>query len=63
MNILAKLFINKKIKLNERGEIVKKEGEKNNKGMIALIICIILTVAIVVGCVFFPDEIFGIFLK
>ncbi len=40
-----------------------KEKEKNNKGIIALIICLVLTIAIIVGCIFFPEEIFGIFIK
>lgn len=38
--------------------------EKNkNIGLISLIICGVITVAIIIGCVFFPEEIFGIFIK
>ena len=38
--------------------------EKNpHIGLITLIICGLLTVALIVGCVFFPDEIFGLFTK
>lgn len=42
----------------------KVEVEKSsNTGLILLIICGLLAVALIVGCVFFPDEIFGIFMK
>ena len=41
----------------------KNEGENSNKGLIALIICGVLSLAIIIGCVFFSEEIFGIFLK
>lgn len=37
--------------------------KKSNGGLIALLICGLLAVALIIGCVFFPDEIFGIFLK
>jgi len=38
--------------------------EKNSKaGLITLIICGILTIVIVIACVFFPEEVFGIFNK
>ena len=39
---------------------MKKE---NNKGLIILAICGLLALALIIGCVFFSDEIFGIFLK
>lgn len=39
---------------------MKKE---NNKGLIILTICGVLAAALIIGCVFFSDEIFGIFLK
>ena len=36
--------------------------EKDSKlGLIILIVCGILTIAIVVACVFFPEEVFGLF--
>ena len=38
----------------------KKEKE-SNKGLITLIICGLLAVALMVGCVFFPDQLFGFF--
>lgn len=42
----------------------EKETKKNsNAGLITLVICGLVTVAIIVACVFFPDEVFGIFLK
>jgi hypothetical protein len=37
--------------------------EKNNKGILVLVICGIIAMALIIGCVFFSDEIFGIFLK
>ena len=40
-----------------------KEEKNSNKGLIALIICGILAVALIVVCVFFPDEFFGLFIK
>lgn len=51
--------------MNERGETMSKKNknESPNKGLTALIICGILSLAIIIGCVFFPEEIFGIFLK
>ena len=39
----------------------KASKENNNTGVITLVICSIITIAIIVACVFFPDEIFGIF--
>lgn len=41
----------------------KASKENNNTGVITLVICSIITLAIIVACVFFPDEIFGIFTK
>ena len=40
-----------------------KEKNNSNKGLIALIICGILATALIVACVFFPDELFGLFIK
>ncbi len=42
---------------------MKEQTKESKKGIIALVVCGILTIAIIVACVFFPDEIFGIFLK
>jgi len=39
---------------------MKKENN-NTKGLVALIICGVLTIAIIVACVFFPEEFFGLF--
>lgn len=35
----------------------------NNKGLFLLIFCGLLTIAIIVVCVFFPEEFFGLFTK
>jgi len=44
--------------------MAKEAKEKNkNTGLIALIVCGTITIAIIIACVFFPEEIFGIFLK
>ena len=41
-----------------------KNKEKNsNAGLITLMVCGVVAVALIVGCVFFPDVIFGIFTK
>ena len=41
---------------------MKKNTEKsNNKGALTLIICGLLAVALIVACVFFPDQFFGLF--
>ena len=37
--------------------------EKDNKGIRILIICGVIAMLIIIGCIFFSDEIFGIFLK
>jgi len=38
-------------------------NKKNNSntGIIILIICAVITIALIVGCVFFPEQLFGIF--
>ena len=33
----------------------------SNKGLITLIICGLLAVALMVGCIFFPEQLFGLF--
>lgn len=42
---------------------MKKENKNSNVGLIALFACGILTIALIVACVFFPDELFGLFTK
>ena len=46
----------------KRGEIVKKNKE-SNKGLVALIVCGVLSIALAVACIFFPEEFFGLFIK
>lgn len=43
--------------------MTKKKESNSNAGLITLIVCGILAIALIVGCVFFPDVIFGLFLK
>lgn len=35
--------------------------QKSNKGIITLIVCGLIAVALMVGCIFFPDQLFGFF--
>ena len=37
--------------------------ESNNKGLKTLIICGIITIVIIIICVFFPEQFFGLFTK
>ena len=46
----------KEVNILEKG--TKKEG---NRGLVTLIICGFLAIAIMVGCIFFPEELFGLF--
>ena len=39
------------------------EKNNDNKGLTALIICGVIAIALIVVCVFFPDEFFGLFIK
>ncbi len=39
-----------------------KKEKNQNTGLIILLICGLIAVAVIVGCVFFPDEIFGFLL-
>lgn len=39
-----------------------KEKKKNeNAGLITLIVCGLLAMALIVACVFFPEQLFGLF--
>lgn len=40
---------------------MKKEKGGNN-GVLLLVICGILALALIIGCVFFPDQLFGMFM-
>lgn len=39
----------------------KKKGENTNTGLVILMVCGLLAVAMIIACVFFPDTIFGMF--
>ena len=43
--------------------MTKKKNKNPNSGIITLIICGAVAFALIIGCVFFPDAIFGIFFK
>ncbi len=38
-----------------------KKEKNTNTGLITLIVCGLIALALIVGCVFFPDELFGLF--
>lgn len=40
---------------------MKKESN-GHSGIIAMTICGIITIAIIVACIFFPEEVFGLFM-
>lgn len=42
--------------------MANKKEISSNKGLMILMICGIIAVALIIACVFFPDIIFGIFL-
>ena len=37
-----------------------KKEKNTNTGLITLIVCGLIALALIVGCVFFPDELFGL---
>lgn len=43
--------------------MTKKKETNSNAGLVTLIVCGLLAVALIIGCVFFPDQIFGLFTK
>lgn len=43
--------------------MANKKEKNSNGGLIALVVCGGIAIALIVGCVFFPDEIFGMFIK
>lgn len=43
--------------------MTKKKETNSNTGLTILIICGVLALALIVGCIFFPDEIFGMLRK
>ena len=40
-----------------------KEESGSNKGLFTLIVCGVLALALIIACVFFPEEFFGLFQK
>lgn len=43
--------------------MANKKTKNSNAGLITLLVCGLIAVALIVGCVFFPDEIFGFLLS
>lgn len=43
--------------------MAKKNGVSSNTGIIILMLCGVFAIALIIGCVFFPDELFGLFTK
>lgn len=42
--------------------MTKKKETKTNTGLIILLICGVIAIGLIIGCVFFPNEIFGMFM-
>jgi len=42
---------------------VEKKEKESKKGLIALIVCGILSIALAIACIFFPKEFFGLFIN
>lgn len=40
---------------------MKEQKGNSKKGLVTLIICGVLTLALIIACVFFPEEFFGLF--
>lgn len=43
--------------------MANKKEKNQNTGLIALLVCGVLAIALIVGCVFFPEQLFGLFWK
>ena len=43
--------------------MTKKKQNNESRGLVILMLCGIIAVALIVACVFFPDTIFGLFTK
>lgn len=41
--------------------MAKEQKKEGNRGLVTLIICGLIAVALMVGCIFFPEELFGLF--
>ena len=41
--------------------MAKETKKQSNKGLVALIVCGLLALALMIGCIFFPEELFGLF--
>jgi len=43
--------------------MANKKELSTHKGLIILMVCGVIAVALIIGCVFFPDELFGFLLS
>ena len=43
--------------------MANKKEMNSHKGLVILMICGAIAVALIIGCVFFPDELFGFLLS
>ena len=41
----------------------QKQNDNGNKGLFTLIVCGVLALALIVACIFFPEQFFGLFTK
>ena len=44
-------------------KMANKQEKNQNKGLIALLVCGVLAMALIIGCVFFRDQFFGLFFQ
>ena len=43
--------------------MANKKEKNSNTGLITLLVCGLIAVALIVGCVFYPEQTFGLFFK
>ena len=43
--------------------MANKQEKNQYKGLIALLVCGVLAMALIIGCVFFRDQFFGLFFQ
>lgn len=43
--------------------MANKKEKNQNAGLITLLICGVVAILLIIGCVFFPQQIFGLFFK
>lgn len=60
---LKKAYVKIELEEKEWKRWIMNEKKESKKGLIALIVCGLLALALIIACVFFPKEFFGLFTK